>query len=176
MFQNANLYNSKIKLKIFSHFCYTFDFFDVLSLSHLFIFLCFLSVQVSVQVDVFHFLGFIFFCRLPPSTASFSPLPTRSGTAGTPQLVFGLKQVHLPQEAFIIGNIHKMIRPAIFSVIHVQFRQNSCPRPLLFAVSLFLMLLLFLSYALPGTCLDIGFRLVSQNGMLRIVQLVENHP
>ena len=169
MFQNANLYNSKVKLKIFSHFCYTFGFFDVLSLSRLFIFLCFLSVQV----DVFHF---IFFCRLPPSTASFSPLPTRSGTAGTPQLVFGLKQVHLPQEAFIIGNIHKTIHSAIFSVIHVQFRQNSCPQLLFFAVSLFLMLLLFRSYALPGTCLDIGFRLVSQNGMLRIVQLVENHP
>ena len=172
MFQNANLYNSKVKLKIFSHFCYTFDFFDVLSLSHLFIFLCFLSVQV----DVFHFFGFIFFCRLPPSTASFSPLPTRSGTAGTPQLVFGPKQVHLPQEAFIIGSIHKMIRPAVFSVIHVQFRQNSCPQLLFFSVSLFLMLLLFRSYALPGTCLDIGFRLVSQSGRPRIVQLVENHP
>lgn len=69
-----------------------------------------------------------------------------------------------------------MIRPAVFSVIHVQFRQNSCPQLLFFAVSLFLILLLFRSYALPGTCLDIGFRLVSQNGMLRIVQLVENHP
>lgn len=172
MFQNANLYNSKVTLKIFSHFCYTFDFFDVLSLSHLFIFLCFLSVQV----DVFHFFGFIFFCRLPPSTASFSPLPTRSGTAGTPQLVFGPKQVHLPQEAFIIGSIHKMIRPAVFSVIHVQFRQNSCPQLLFFAVSLFLMLLLFCSYVLPGTYLDISFRLVSQSGRPRIVQLVENHP
>ena len=172
LFQNANLYNSKVKLKIFSRFCYTFDFFDVLSLSHLFIFLCFLSVQV----DVFHFFGFIFFCRLPPPATSFSPLPTRSGTAGTPQLVFGLKQVHLPQEAFIIGNIHKMIHPAIFSVIHVQFSSEFLPELLFFAVSLFLMLLLFRSYALPGTCLDIGFRLVSQNGMLRIVQLVENHP
>ena len=69
-----------------------------------------------------------------------------------------------------------MIRPAVFSVIHVQFRQNSCPQLLFFAVSLFLMLLLFRSYALLGTCLDIGFRLVSQNGMLGIVQLVENHP
>ena len=172
MFQNANLYNSKVKLKIFSYFCYTFDFFDVLSLSHLFIFLCFLSVQVNV----FYFLGFIFFCRLPPPAASFSSLPTRSGTAGTPQLVFGLKQVHLPQEAFIIGSIHKMIHPAVFSVIHVQFRQNSCPQLLFFAVSLFLMLPLFRSYALPGTCLDIGFRLVSQSGRPRIVQLVENHP
>lgn len=172
LFQNANLYNSKIKLKIFSHFCYTFDFFDVSSLSHLFIFLCFLSVQV----DVFHFWGFIFFCRLPPSTASFSPLPTRSGTAGAPQLVFWPKQVHLPQEAFIIGNIHKTIRPAIFSVIHVQFRQNSCPQLLFFAVSLFLILLLFRSYALPGACLDISFRLVSQSERPRIVQLVENHP
>ena len=69
-----------------------------------------------------------------------------------------------------------MIHPAVFSVIHVQFRQNSCPQLLFFAVSLFLILLLFRSYALPGTYLDIGFRLVSQNGMLRIVQLVENHP
>ena len=171
MFQNANLYNSKVKLKIFSHFCYTFDFFDVLSLSHLFIFLCFLSVQV----DVFHFLASFFsagFHRPPPLSPSSDP----SGTAGTPQLVFWPKQVHLPQEAFIIGNIHKTIRPSVFSVIHVQFRQNFCPQLLFFAVSLFLMLLLFRSYALPGTCLDIGFRLVSQNGMLRIVQLVENHP
>ena len=124
----------------------------------------------------FSLFGFIFFCRLPPSTASFSPLPTRSGTAGTPQLVFWPKQVHLPQEAFIIGNIHKTIRPSVFSVIHVQFRQNFCPQLLFFAVSLFLMLILFRSYALPGTCLDIGFRLVSQNGRLGIVQLVENHP
>ena len=117
-----------------------------------------------------------FFRRLPPPATSFSSLPTRSGTAGTPQLVFGLKQVHLPQEAFIIGSIHKMIHPAVFSVIHVQFRQNSCPQLLFFAVSLFLMLLLFRSYALPGTCLDISFRLVSQSGRPRIVQLVENHP
>jgi peptide chain release factor 2 len=33
-----------------------------------------------------------------------------------------------------------MIRPAVFSVIHVQFRQNSCPQLLFFAVSLFLMI------------------------------------
>ena len=169
MFQNANLYNSKVNLKIFSHFCYTFDFFDVLSLSHLFIFPRFLSVQV----DVFHFFGFIFFCRLPPSTASFSSLPTRSGTAGTPQLVFGPKQVHLLQEAFIIGSIHKMIHPAVFSVIHVQFRQNSCPQLLFFIISLFEY---SFYYALPGTCLDIGFRLVSQNSRPRIVQLVKNPP
>ena len=172
MFQNANLYNSKIKLKIFSHFCYTFDFFDVLSLSRLFIFLYFCPFKLTF----FTFWGFIFFCRLPPSTTSFSSLPTRSGTAGTPQLVFGPKQVHLPQEAFIIGSIHKIIHPAVFSVIHVQFRQNSCPQLLFFAVSLFLMLLLFRSYALPGACLDISFRLVSQSGRPRIVQLVENHP
>lgn len=172
MFQNANLYNSKVKLKIFSHFCYTFDFFDVSSLSHLFIFLCFLSVQV----DVFHFLASFSsagFHRPPPLSPLFRPDPA---PLAHPNLFFWPKQVHLPQEAFIIGNIHKMIRPAVFSVIHVQFRQNSCPQLLFFAVSLFLMLLLFRSYALPGTCLDIGFRLVSQNGMLRIVQLVENHP
>ena len=172
MFQNANLYNSKVKLKLLAAFVTLLTFFDVSSLSHLFIFLCFLSVQV----DVFHFFGFIFFCRLPPSTASFSPLPTRSGTAGTPQLVFGPKQVHLLQEAFIIGSIHNIIHPAVFSVIHVQFRQNSCPQLLFFAVSLFLILLLFRSYVLPGTCLDISFRLVSQSERPRIVQLVENHP
>ena len=66
-----------------------------------------------------------------------------------------------------------MIRPAVFSVIHIQFRQNSCPQLLFFAVSLFEY---SFYYALPGTCLDIGFRLVSQNERLRIVQLVENHP
>ena len=124
----------------------------------------------------FSLFSFIFFRWLSPSSVAFSSLPARSGTAGTAQLVFWSKQVHLPQEAFIIGNIHKTIHPAVFSVIHVQFRQNSCPQLLFFAVSLFLMLLLFRSYALPGTCLDISFRLVSQSGRPRIVQLVENHP